>query len=1827
MLSRHILGLSLHTGDLWMLIMPPTTDAVPLLSKLCRSFPALIVVAIATSLPLTAGAMDLAVEADRTPQPLTSTSANDTILVPSEAATIQDAVDLASPGQTVLVSPGVYQEHVTIDKRISLLSSTGSASTFIVGPETYLDVVTVLGDSVALSGFGLLGGRYGLNVDAGVGLIAVVDCHIEGAASHHAHLPPHLIAEIVPNLSLAPHALGSFDAISVQSGTISETTTWPVLPTDFSYYCDRSELTIAGVSGPVLRLLPGTVVKLRDKARFEVGTGGDPGGLIADGVVFTSFRDDAVGGDSDGSTGTPSPGDWRRVLIAASAMADSCLLTDCEFRYGGHSEINTFNDMVTLIGTDAQIDSCDFADALYSALHVEDATPIVTGCSFAGSAFGITLAAGASAAEIAGNTIGPEDSFPIRAIADCIEDVVSNNTLEIRPDSAFARAGVLTSSLTSSATWPLLPPKFCYYFDQSTLTIADVAEPVLKLLPGTIVKLRNQASIHVGTGGDPGGLIADGVVFTSFRDDAAGGDSDGANGAPVQADWRQILIDAAAMADSCVLTNCEFRYGGNSEINTSNDMVTLIGTDARVESCDFADALYGALRVESATPNVTGCTFTGSRFGITLAAGASAAGVAGNTIGPEDSYPLRAIADCIQDVVSNNTLEIRPDSMFARVGVLTSALTASATWPLLPPSFCYYFDQSTMTIADAAEPVLHLLPGTVLKLRAQASIHIGTGGNPGGLVADGVIFTSFRDDAIGGDSDGPNGSPAPGDWRRILIEADGMADSCAFTASEFRYGADSEILTHYNMVRVNGGPACFSDCRFVDSWNAGLLVSGLGSVVDVEACVFARNKYGVRSTNDGRLDQVFWSCFENNTSYGISADAFSDGGGDLVAVDCWWNDPSGPSGVGPGTGDAVTANVSFTPWATSEQCGEPDWPDPVGATLRLRIEELVPGPSPATINTARIVAGALSHEEPIVGGFVVFEKSDLIVVTSLSSTERIEFFDSADPSQILGHIAFELSAGEVVDNKTVDAFILFHDNRLAMTNGVHPYWSYKNEGWEYFDEDEYPVSMLIPPEGDVGLVDGGGQTPVLFVHGVGDRFSGLWAEPGDGTIPVPPRLLPDVWEDIPDRLTASSFDPWRFYYPYDQAIFDNADLLGDAVGMLLSGNLVGVPSYDGDARVNIVAHSMGGLVARYYIQDANYDLRNDVGKLLMLGTPNHGSNASYRNYYGGDGIPGYMDLFQLSDPAAPAHAFMTPASPFYFFLASNAPKPLATSDTATDYLVVAGRKAWPALSGVHGEIDDQDDGFVAASSASMLNYDVPMLVVDRHHLNIKLDDDLPQTIETFFALQNGQNVAAASWPSWVECVLEPDSLSAIDLSPCSTKDVDLEQGILELKIPDAGPSVTQYRIEVGDGVLNLKENAIVGYDPYLQRIAGNGPEFFSRNRNIFLQELGVEATAGMYNVRVFRLEPYLGIFWKWRHVANSQAKVAFSPMATSLQTLNLTTVGGLAINAPNSWWIPPLVSGASPSSGAVKTYVFDVDDAVTQLVFSLTSPTETDFSNHQMTLIDPLSAVIDSATAASDPSITFEENVQYGPIQFSIDNPTPGQWTIQHNDALVDPELVVYLDGSFTVDVEQVRPNPEPGDTLIFEISVTGSSVCSSLSLSGEVSFTAPDSATVSFGAAVIDSIGPESYEVRWVAMSEGAYSVAIDCQCPRSGQSTLMRTASSTAWVGNQQNTVTGAVPDPRPPRPGGVRDRILSARPNPFNPTVTIDYVTTGHGMVEFKIYDVSGRLVRTLVQEEQGPGQHLVTWHGVGSSGSVVASGVYFGVLKTARGADSRKLLLLK
>jgi hypothetical protein len=84
----------------------------------------------------------------------------------------------------------------------------------------------------------------------------------------------------------------------------------------------------------------------------------------------------------------------------------------------------------------------------------------------------------------------------------------------------------------------------------------------------------------------------------------------------------------------------------------------------------------------------------------------------------------------------------------------------------------------------------------------------------------------------------------------------------------------------------------------------------------------------------------------------------------------------------------------------------------------------------------------------------------------------------------------------------------------------------------------------------------------------------------------------------------------------------------------------------------------------------------------------------------------------------------------------------------------------------------------------------------------------------------------------------------------------------------------------------------------------------------------------------------------------------------------------------------------------------------------------------------------------------------------------------------------------------------------------------------------------------------------------------------------------------------------------------------PNPFNPSTAISYdVPPGGGVVTLRLYDVAGRLVRTLVDESQPAGRKTVGWNGASDAGKRVASGIYFYRMTAPGFTETRKMVLLQ
>jgi hypothetical protein len=99
--------------------------------------------------------------------------------------------------------------------------------------------------------------------------------------------------------------------------------------------------------------------------------------------------------------------------------------------------------------------------------------------------------------------------------------------------------------------------------------------------------------------------------------------------------------------------------------------------------------------------------------------------------------------------------------------------------------------------------------------------------------------------------------------------------------------------------------------------------------------------------------------------------------------------------------------------------------------------------------------------------------------------------------------------------------------------------------------------------------------------------------------------------------------------------------------------------------------------------------------------------------------------------------------------------------------------------------------------------------------------------------------------------------------------------------------------------------------------------------------------------------------------------------------------------------------------------------------------------------------------------------------------------------------------------------------------------------------------------------------------------------------------------------------VSDPVQATKGG----LLGSYPNPFNPTVTIEYSISEPGQVKLQVFNISGQIVRTLVDAHIEPGKHEVVWDGTDSNGREVSSGIYFYRLAAPELKHTKRMVIVR
>jgi len=83
----------------------------------------------------------------------------------------------------------------------------------------------------------------------------------------------------------------------------------------------------------------------------------------------------------------------------------------------------------------------------------------------------------------------------------------------------------------------------------------------------------------------------------------------------------------------------------------------------------------------------------------------------------------------------------------------------------------------------------------------------------------------------------------------------------------------------------------------------------------------------------------------------------------------------------------------------------------------------------------------------------------------------------------------------------------------------------------------------------------------------------------------------------------------------------------------------------------------------------------------------------------------------------------------------------------------------------------------------------------------------------------------------------------------------------------------------------------------------------------------------------------------------------------------------------------------------------------------------------------------------------------------------------------------------------------------------------------------------------------------------------------------------------------------------------------PNPFNSVTTLRYDLPEDALVNITIYDLMGRQIKTLINDQQTAGYKSTQWNATNNSGSPASAGIYLYMIQAGDFRQTKKMVLLK
>ncbi|MDO9577147.1 MAG: carboxypeptidase-like regulatory domain-containing protein [Candidatus Cloacimonadales bacterium] len=387
----------------------------------------------------------------------------------------------------------------------------------------------------------------------------------------------------------------------------------------------------------------------------------------------------------------------------------------------------------------------------------------------------------------------------------------------------------------------------------------------LTIQAGTVIKFKDNAAWTVmETGGEvvAVGTVQLPIIFTSWHDDVAGGDTNGDGNAtvPARGDWEDIVIRGEGNDSN--FDYCCFRYGGGND----EQVVRLnAGTTVSITNSTFAHNL--------------------GEDGALNAALAGSATVVQENLFYDNVWPLQINMNFDLDASnsffdpSNRGLGNDYDGILVG-NYMTDGII---TWD--EADIPFVFTESDYQIP--AGNSVTLSEGIVIKFAEDVRWEVDGVLTANGTQSNPIYFTSLKDDSVDGDTneDGIATSPVAGDW--FYIKVRGLNNTSSFTSCKFLYGGGYD--DDYTLCLYNDTGVSVNFCLFkynVGTNNATLDAGAAGSGTVIAGNTFYFNEKPLQINGSISLDETNMCRNPNNyTQANTYNGIFIDSPGEVCSIE------------------------------------------------------------------------------------------------------------------------------------------------------------------------------------------------------------------------------------------------------------------------------------------------------------------------------------------------------------------------------------------------------------------------------------------------------------------------------------------------------------------------------------------------------------------------------------------------------------------------------------------------------------------------------------------------------------------------------------------------------------------------------------------------------------------------------------------------------------------------------------------------------------------------------------------------------------------------------